>query len=43
MFIIGLQEMVKDVKFKNSDLDTKVLSIREGCKETSDVLESSYR
>lgn len=30
--------MVKDVKFKNSDLDTKVLSIREGCKETSDVL-----
>ncbi len=38
LFIIGLQEMVKDVKFKNSDLDTKVLSIREGCKETSDVL-----
>lgn len=38
LFIMGLQEMVKDVKFKNSDLDVKVLSIREGCKETSNVL-----
>ncbi len=38
LFIIGLQNMVKEVKFKNSDLDTKVLSIREGCKETNDVL-----
>ncbi|MDN3612969.1 methyl-accepting chemotaxis protein [Vibrio gallaecicus] len=38
LFIMGLQEMVKDVKFKNSDLDVKVLSIREGCKATSNVL-----
>ena len=38
IFIMGLQEMVKDVKFKNSDLDVKVLSIREGCKATSNVL-----
>lgn len=39
LFIGGLQDMIKEVKQKNAELNNKVLSIESSCRDTHNVLQ----